>query len=167
VVGKSDAEDEMVRFPWNIIKYEFRADAHGAGKWRGAPGLIWEAVNEGGDCTNLGGAKSGFNTSGPGQQGGEPTPLNKQYVIRGKERIDNIHPKIPLDLKAGDHFVVLSGGGAGVGRSEERDPEAVRIDVKNELVSLEMAKNKYKVVFKPNTLEIDYEATNRLRNKSV
>ncbi len=58
-------------------------------------------------------------------------------------------------------FVVLSGGGAGVGRPEERDPEAVRMDVKNELVSLEMAKNKYKIVLKPDTLEIDYEAPER------
>jgi N-methylhydantoinase B len=60
VVGKSDAEDEMVRFPWNVIRYEYRTDAHGAGKWRGAPGVIWEAVNEGdGDATSIGGRGAG------------------------------------------------------------------------------------------------------------
>lgn len=35
VVGKSDAEEEMVRFPWEIRRYEFCTDSHGAGKWRG------------------------------------------------------------------------------------------------------------------------------------
>ena len=42
VVGKTDAEEEMARFPWDINQYEFRTDSHGAGQWRGAPGIIWE-----------------------------------------------------------------------------------------------------------------------------
>jgi len=42
-------------------------------------------------------------------------------------------------LKSGDVIISLSGGGAGVGRPEERDPAAVRLDVKNELVSLKAA----------------------------
>ncbi len=118
VVGKSDAEDEMVRFPWDILRYEYPADSHGAGRWRGAPGVIREAFNEGGDCHLIGGSSSGFHTQGLGQQGGEPTPLNKAYILRGNERIEIIEMHISLDLKAGDHLVTLSGGGAGVGRPE-------------------------------------------------
>jgi len=45
----------------------------------------------------------------------------------------------------------------------ERDPEAVRMDVRNELVSLEAARDIYKVVLEPDTLEIDYDATQSLR----
>ncbi len=165
VVGKSDAEDEMVRFPWDILRYEYQTDSHGAGKWRGAPGVVWEAVNEGRDCHNIGGPWSGFHTQGAGPQGGEPTPLNRAYILRGGKRIDIIQPHINVDLKAGDHFVTMSGGGAGVGKPEERDPEEVREDVSNELVSIEMAKNIYKVIIKPGTMEIDYEATKKLRNQ--
>ena len=64
-----------------------------------------------------------------------------------------------------DTYVAMSGGsaGAGVGRPEERDPEAVRMDVKNELVSIDEAKNIYKVICNHNTLEIDYESTKTLR----
>jgi N-methylhydantoinase B len=163
VVGKTDAEEEMVRFPWDIEKYEFRTDSHGAGKWRGAPGIIWEGINEGGDCFSNGGPWSGFTTQASGRQGGEPTPLNKAFILRNNKRSDITQPHIPVDLKNSDHLVTLSGGGAGVGRPEERDPEAVRMDVKNELVSLELARNIYKVVIHPDTLEIESEATRRLR----
>jgi N-methylhydantoinase B len=164
VVGKSDAEDEMSRFPWDVLKYEFRTDSHGAGKWRGSPGIIWEAVNEGGDSHNIGGAMSGFSTQGLGQEGGEPTPLNKAYVISGDKKTKVIHPHIITHFKTGDHFVILSGGGAGVGRPEERDPIAVQWDVKNELVSTERAKNIYKVFIKQDTLELDQSETKKLRD---
>ncbi len=163
VVGKSDVEEEMARFPWDLERYEFRTDSHGAGKWRGSPGVIWEAVNMGGDATSIGGPWSGFYTQAPGQQDGLSSPLNKAYVLRNKEKTDIIHPHIPVEMKTGNHLVTLTGGGAGVGRPEERNPEAVRMDVKNELVSIQMAKEIYKVIITPDTLEIDKKATQKLR----
>jgi N-methylhydantoinase B len=166
VVGKSDAEDEMMRFPWDIIRYEYRTDAHGAGKWRGAPGVIWEAVNEGGECHLIGGPWTGFHTQAPGQQGGGPTPLNKAYVLRKNQKIDITEPHLPMDLQAGDHLITLTGGGAGVGDPAERNPEVVRQDVRNELVSIEAAHDLYKVVIDPMTLEVDYSTTEALRHKS-
>jgi len=165
VVGKTDAEEEMVRFPWSIEKYEFRTDSHGAGKWRGAPGIIWEGINEGGECFSNGGPWSGFSTQASGPQGGGATPLNKAYILRGEKRIDITQPHQPVDLNAGDHLVLLSGGGAGVGRPEERDPEAVKSDVKNELVSLKMAREVYRVVLDPTSLEINWMETKKLRTK--
>ena len=164
VVGKTDAEEEMVRFPWEVNQYEFRMDSHGAGKWRGAPGIIWEGVNEGGECFSNGGPWSGFSTQGSGIQDGNPTPLNQAYIMRENQKIEITQPHIPVDLKCGDKLIILSGGGAGVGRPEERDPEAVRKDVKNELVSLAMARSVYKVVIKPDTFEIDLEGTQKLRS---
>jgi N-methylhydantoinase B len=56
------------------------------------------------------------------------------------------------------------GGGAGVGLPEERDCEAVRMDVINELVSLKAARDIYKVALDPETLEIDKVETQKLRN---
>ena len=120
VVGKSDAEEEMVRFPWDIVRYEYRTDSHGAGKWRGAPGVVWEAVNEGRAAQSIGGPWNGFHTQAPGQQGGEPTPLNQGYVLRGSEKTDIVHPHLPLTLLPGDHLVTLTGGGAGVGQAFEQ-----------------------------------------------
>jgi N-methylhydantoinase B len=163
VVGKTDAEEEMARFPWDINQYEFRTDSHGAGKWRGSPGIIWEGVNEGGKCNFIGGPWSGFSTQAEGQQGGEATPLNRAYIIRDGTKIEITQPHLPLELKPGDHLVTLSGGGAGIGKPEAREPEAVRTDVRNELVSVEMARNVYKVMINSKTYEIDHRATAKLR----
>ncbi len=163
VVSKADAEEEMVRFPWRVKKYEFMTDSAGAGKWRGAPGIWWEVVNMGADCSSTGGPCDGWHTQAKGQQGGYPTPFNTAYILRGTEKIEITNPHIRQSLKAGDIFVGRSGGGAGVGPPEQRDPEAVKLDVKNELVSLKAARDIYKVVLDPDTLEIDYEATQKLR----
>jgi N-methylhydantoinase B len=163
VVGKTDAEEEMARFPWRIDQYEFRTDSHGPGRWRGAPGVVWRAVNEGGDSKLLCGSWSGFHTQGKGQHGGGDTPLNKALVQRGTEIIEITEPHRDLHLKAGDRLTTLTGGGAGAGRPEEREPDAVLADVVNELVSVGMARDVYKVVIDPLTLEIDRSATAQLR----
>jgi N-methylhydantoinase B len=166
VVAKADAEEEMVRFPWRVTRYEFMTDSHGAGKWRSAPGIHWEAVNESIDCNSNMGPCDGWHTQGEGRQGGWPTCLNKAYIVRGGEQIEIKEPHIPQQLKAGDIFVAKTGGGAGVGRPEERDPEAVRMDVKNGLVSVEMARDVYKVVVDPETFELYETATQKMRGKA-
>ena len=165
VVSKTDAEEEMVRFPWRIRRYEFLKDSHGAGKWRGAPGIVWEAENRGGDCTVIGGPWDGWRAPGEGVLGGKPTPLNEAYFLRDGKRVAITHPHVPTELKPEDVLVTLCGGGAGVGAPEERDPEAVRRDVKDDLVSVKMAKEVYKVVLHPETHEIDCEATEALRRR--
>ena len=165
VVSKTDAEEEMVRFPWRTIRYEFLTDSPGAGKWRGAPGVWWEAVNDGDDCVSIGGACNGWRVPGRGQLGGHSTPLNKCYIQRGNEKIEIKNPHIIQNLKTGDILVSKGGGGAGVGPPEERDPEAVRIDVKNELVSVKAARDIYKVILDSDSLAIDYDATQNLRAK--
>ncbi|MBP1751040.1 MAG: Hydantoinase B/oxoprolinase, partial [Deltaproteobacteria bacterium] len=137
--------------------------SHGAGKWRSAPGVIWEAVNEAWDCTSNMGPCDGWHTRGEGQQGGQPTVLNKAYIVRGEETIEIKEPHIPQQLKGGDVFIAKAGGGGGVGRPDERDPEAVRMDVKNGLVSIEMARDVYKVSIDPETLEIYANATQKMR----
>lgn len=163
VVGKSDSEDEMARFPWEILRCEYNTDSHGAGRWRGSPGIIWEAVNAGGDCVNMGGPMDGFFTQGLGQAGGRPTPLNKAYILRDGEQIEIKDPRARTPFKHGDHFLIMSGGGAGVGHAEERDPQAVLEDVRNELVSIQMAKEVYKVAIDPEKLRIIEDETQRLR----
>jgi len=163
VVGKTDAEEEMARFPWDVNEYEFRTDSHGAGKWRGSPGINWEGVNESGDVNFIGGPWSGFATQGAGHNGGLPTPINKAWVLRDGDKIDIPVPHRPLKLYRGDRLVTRSGGGAGVGNPAERDEQAVSDDVRNELVSVEMAKNVYKVIVDPLTFKVDKEATKTLR----
>ena len=163
VVGKSDSEDEMARFPWEIVRCEFNIDSHGAGRWRGSPGVVWEALNVGSDSMLLGGPMHGFFTQGSGQAGGLPTPLNKAYILHDGKPEPIRNPRGRTLIKHGDQFGIRSGGGAGVGPADQRDPEAVLTDVRNELVSIQYAKDVYKVAIDQEPLRINKEETERLR----
>jgi len=164
VVGKSDSEEEMARFPWEVIRCEYNTDTHGPGKWRGSPGIVWEAVNVGEECTSIGGPMTGFRTQGAGQHGGHPTPLNKVFVIQdGKKRPIENPRQTTIHFKPGDHYLVMSGGGAGVGNPAQRDPAAVLMDVKNGLVSAEMARAVYKVAIDIKKMQVLEKETMALR----
>ena len=65
----------------------------------------------------------------------------------------------PLFLEYGDSVTFITPGGGGYGNPFERDPEAVREEVKKELLSIKRAKKDYGVVIDPITLQVDEEAT--------
>ena len=161
-VHRGNVEEEEVRFPWRMLKYECAQDLEGAGRWRGAPGTVWESVNEGGDVGMATGSSDGELTTGAGALGGLPTPLSKAYIRRGGELIPARGHRMHRVL-AGDCVVKVSGGGAGVGRPDEREPEKVRADVLDGLISLERARDVYKVVLHGDPLAVDHESTEALR----
>jgi N-methylhydantoinase B len=61
--------------------------------------------------------------------------------------------------------VIESAGGGGWGDPIERDPEAVRRDVLDELVSRQAARSVYDVVLSADLAAVDYDATNRARSQ--
>ncbi len=89
----------------------------------------------------------------------------RTYLRRNGEDI-RVKPHRLVPVKTGDLLVKHSSGGGGVGNAAERDPEMVREDVENELVTLQAAQDVYKVVIDAKTLTVDQEATERLRSKS-
>jgi N-methylhydantoinase B len=161
-VNRGDVEEMETRLPWRVLKYEMIPDFSGAGRWRGGPGIQWEAVNEGSDGGIATGSSDGDVVQGFGAAGGEPTPVSRTYILRGDEKI-RLKPHRMSEIKLGDIVSKFSSGGGGVGLAIERDPEMVREDVENELVSVEAAKETYKVVIDPDTFEIDMAATEALR----
>ena len=153
----------MIRFPWEYIKYQFTSDMEGAGTWRGAPGIEYQIENHAsGRCMHQTGSWDGFKTSAKGCQGGEDTHINKGGVIRANGTYEPFQSKDMFTMP-GDILETVTSGGAGVGLPSERDPEAVRKDVWNGLVSIQRAKEIYKVVIDPETLNVDEEATKALR----
>ena len=124
--------------------------------------MHWEAINEGSDAGMATGSSDGETVSAPGALGGQPTPFSSTWIKRGEEmifaRCHRMH-----QLKTGDIVVKYSSGGAGVGNPAERDPEKVKEDVINELISLKAAEEVYKVAIDPTTMEIDRERTRSLR----
>ena len=165
-VTRGNVEEMEIRIPWRLLKYEFTPDLMGAGKWRGGPGVHWEAINEGLDADVATGSSDGDETLGFGALGGKPCPPCRTYIRRGKKdsrvkphRMVQVHPK--------DTIVKLSSGGGGIGRPEERDPEMVRKDVRNGIVSIKAAREVYKVAINPKTFAIDPEQTRALRGSGA
>jgi N-methylhydantoinase B len=151
-----------IRLPWRMLKYKMVPDFTGAGRWRGGPGIHWEAVNEGSDGGIATGSSDGDEVLGFGAIGGEPSPQCRTYIRRDGEDI-RLKPHRLVDIKNGDIVIKHSSGGGGVGDPAERDPEMVRKDVENRLVSVEAARDVYKVAIDPDGFRIDEEETTKLR----
>lgn len=162
-VNKGNVEELEMRFPWRYDRWEFLPDTQGAGKWRGGSGMHWEVKNVGGDAGVATGSSDGEIVRGPGALGGEPTLNSKAFLLREGEQ-SAIRGHRLYQLKPGDTIVKHTGGGAGVGNPAERDPEDVRWDVLNEYVTVEKARQTYKVAIDPVTCHINKEETRRLRS---
>ena len=85
---KDNVEMLETRFPFHVIKSEFRVDSAGPGKYRSGLGVINQTLNEGIDCYAHTGALDGQVALSYGSYGGKPGVLNDVYIIRnGKKRI--------------------------------------------------------------------------------
>ncbi|MEK7335005.1 MAG: hydantoinase B/oxoprolinase family protein, partial [Candidatus Binatota bacterium] len=143
-VNKGNVEEVEMRFPWRTVRWEFAQDTCGAGNWRGASGIHWEVENMGGDAGIATGSSDGEVVRAPGALGGEPTPNSRSFLTRDG-KTERIQGHRLYQLKPGDIILKISGGGAGVGNPAERDPELVRMDVVKEFISIEKARETYKV----------------------
>jgi N-methylhydantoinase B len=101
-----------------------------------------------------------------GVYGGGDGSLNS-ITIRypdGKE-----HRPLSLDLirgvPAGTVYQQVAGGGGGYGPPNARPAEVVAREVRNGVISPEVARSAYGVVVDPGTFEIEASATARLRKQ--
>lgn len=70
-----------------------------------------------------------------------------------------------FNLEAGETYTFESPGGGGWGDPLERDPDLVRDDLVDGLISLRSAKANYGVVLNPDNYKSDLEATRKLRRE--
>ncbi len=151
-----------MEYPVRILKYEFIADSGGAGKYRG--GLaVRRDIEVLTDDMSLAryGDRQRFGAFGlfGGKEGSKgkfilnpDTPEERQLKSKG------------LDvLNSGDVVSLRLPGAGGYGDPLERDPELLLQDVRDGKVTLESARDDYKVVIDPDTWQIDEEATKKLR----
>ena len=74
-------------------------------------------------------------------------------------------PYCNFELNDGDVLYMRVASGGGYGDPLERDPELVRNDVANSIVSADAAREIYGVVLADGELRLDLEATRQLRAK--
>ena len=162
-VRNATIEGTEIKNPVLFEGRALRADSGGAGKNRGGLGLDVTIRNLVDAKWNL--IRPRRNLCPPwGLNGGKPG-TNGDYLVR--EPGDNdfhtteafMHP-VPKDTRV----IVRTGGGGGWGDPYQRDPEKVRWDVVEGLVSVDVARRDYGVVLDPKTYAIDAAATAKLRS---
>jgi len=162
-VQRGSIEEAEIRFPWRMLNLETRPNFTGHGRWRGGGGVDWRAVNEGSDGRMSSGSSDGDVVQGKGALGGQRVPRARTFILRGDQKI-RLKPHRIDPVKTGDVVVKLSPGGAGVGDPWLRPADKVALDVRNEKITVEVARLIYGVIVDPVTLKLDEAATAKLRS---
>jgi N-methylhydantoinase B len=155
-------EDIESHYPLRVGRYELREDTEGAGANRGGIGAIREMEFQTDGRVSIEGDGSKYPPWGF-EGGSDGTP--GAVVVDGE--IDESTPRSKMsnkELDAGQSLRTIGPSGGGWGDPTERDPAAVRDDVRDGLVSRERAENVYDVVL-TDGLEIDESATAQRRGE--
>lgn len=144
-------------------KWECATDSQGPGRWCGGTGAESTFILEA-DQMMLNQQGDHFNTiPNPVIAGGKRPPhYNRQLITRADGTTEEGGGAMYI-LRRGDTLACYCQGGCGVGDPLDREVESVRQDVIDEFVSLESARDIFGVVINPKTLEVDGEATKKLR----
>jgi len=160
-------EQFEAKYPVMVESLSLITDSGGPGRYRGGLGV--ETVVQ---------ALSDFNVNTSieravclpwGLEGGLEATGNEVLLRRdGVVQADMPNAKVfRAKVKAGDAYILRSGGGGGFGSPLERPAERVQHDVGEGYVSLNAARDYYGVVLDADTLAIEEESTNRQRKTLV
>ena len=151
------------RFPMRTERYELRPEPAAAGKYRGGIGIVrvntfltdtvitCEADRHESDVPwGIFGGEDGLNASVIKNPDGEAESWPSKVTARA--------------IAAGDSLQITVPSGGGYGDPHERDPEKVWNDVQDGFTTVELARTSYGVRIDPETLELDWDGTTRLRN---
>jgi N-methylhydantoinase B len=163
----SEAEDAESRFPIINISREMTIDSEGAGRWRGQPGsLNVKQVLQ--PTTAMAWMVSAAHPL-RGLCGGDDASAYSSHFEVGTSNEYQVELTARAQLPAGAVIAYQHGGGAGFESPLLRDPNAVKEDVLDEIVSIARAREKYGVVLtgtvRDYDIEIDVAATESLRKR--
>jgi N-methylhydantoinase B len=130
------------KYPARITRYGFRTDSGGAGRWRGGNGIVREYTIDG-EATELSLWFERSQTPAWGLFGGAAGAPPDVVINPGREDERHLLKCSRVPLRRGDVVRTMSGGGGGFGDPAERDPEAIRADVRDRHVSPEAASSIY------------------------
>jgi N-methylhydantoinase B len=153
------------RYPIRVEQYALNTEAGaGAGKFRGGFGVVkdYRVLSREANFT----ASFGRAKFPPwGLSGGGAGTCNCVSILSAGSAPDSRGKIAARKLRAGDIVRLATGGGGGFGPPVERDPQHVAADVRNGLVTIELAQQLYAVAVDSQTLQVNQEATNALREK--
>ncbi len=151
-------------YPIQFLAYEFVPDKFGPGKYRGgAPYKRDYRFLEDEAMLSVRADRKRFLPFG--LYGGQPGRPSENTLNPGTDREEELTSKLSRQIHKGDVFRHVLAGGGGWGDPLERDPAKVLKDVRNELLSGELARSQYGVVVDPGVWKVDEQATNTLRDQ--
>jgi len=163
--GVLDQDYEMFeqQTPHLLLKHEYWRDSAGPGQWRGGLGVETRFKIGGKDTTVVtfgdGDVEPAF-----GLFGGKEGTLNKIEIIYPDGKVYKTTSKdLVENVLKGAILFQQAGGGGGYGDPYLRAVEKVQEEVKNGILSVENAKEDYRVVIDPKTFEVDIEQTKEIR----
>jgi N-methylhydantoinase B len=152
-------EETELNYPVQIAQLSLVEDSEGPGRFRGGLGLRKDfRVLQPTTFTIL----ADRDKAGPwGAFGGHGASVAEYILIRDGLETRLLGSKSTTDLLAGDIVSIRSCGGGGFGPPDERDPQRVLRDVLEGKVSVERAREHYRVAVVDR--HVDETATNDLR----
>ncbi len=156
------------RYPVLFRTYAIREDSGGAGCRRGGYGVVLEFLLRRGEASaSLLGDRGRFRPFGV--LGGKPgKPAQHTFTLcRKAYRPPHITKDEGVHMVEGDSLRLETPGGGGYGPSVMRSEDAVLEDVRRGYYAREAAQSEYGVVINPESLDVDRQATRRLRNSRV
>jgi N-methylhydantoinase B len=153
ILGGSTARNNPVevvesRIPtMRVLKYGLRQDSGGAGKFRGGLGVerVYELLSPAFITFSL----ERKATPPWGLWGGKDGAVNGVEITSPDGSVRPVRKATQHPIAAGEVVKLMTGGGGGWGPPSERDPEAVRRDVREGYVSAEAARCDYGIEASP------------------
>jgi N-methylhydantoinase B len=145
--------------PIIVWRKEYRTDSGGAGEYRGGTGQVMEISNGEGAPFAMSSMFDRVRFPARGRSGGGNGLNGRVRLASGTE----LRAKGRQPVPGGDRLIMEMPGGGGFGNPFARDPERVREDVLNELVSREAAERDYGVVLTA-AGAVDARATKKRRS---
>jgi N-methylhydantoinase B/oxoprolinase/acetone carboxylase alpha subunit len=191
VTDAGEVEESDTRLPVVTLARTIDKDFHGFGMYRGGvPAVEISAAPQAGCQLTTRGASDRLSHN-PGIFGGYAGPPNPRFVIRGAdvfrqmnsgaqdlvltqhnlartrplegEYLFDYSSKATEDFAEGDLFIDSAGGGGGYGDVLERSPESVMDDLRDGVISPDVARDVYRVVFDEELGTVDVAATDEER----
>jgi N-methylhydantoinase B len=135
-------EDIESHYPLRVTRYELNVDTGGPGRWRGGLGTVREVefLQPGG--MSLEGDGSVYPP--PGLFGGGDGTPGRVEIRKADGAAAEVPSKFPYrPARAGDRLLLVAPSGGGYGPASERDPQAIRNDIADEVLSPERARALY------------------------
>ncbi len=176
VIQRGSIEVCELAMPFRWPELNIATDREGPGRWigaRGTRGARLCTAPEGAKTLLMAGDASGTFFPPSGSNGAPYAPTGDLHIQRAGKSEKEFFPTMCMaPIFPGDVLYTSCMGGGGYGNPLDRDPERIRLDVRDEYISVSRAKNVYGVVIAPNSLtdnpedvSVDEPATKRLRDR--